>query len=112
MELDPENIIFVGDLAKFCCERDLRELISQFGHVDSVRVVRGYEKISLNYGFIAMQSKEEAVNAIKHLNGVFFMGRYIKVAQACKSDINKKKEATVINSVYVRFSCQSKVSLL
>jgi len=111
IKLDEHNI-FVGDLAKFCSENSLRDLIAPYGTIKSVRIVRGYEKISLNYGFVTMTSNEEAINAIKYLNGVLFMGRYIKVANARKSELKKKKSVeSVINSVYVRFRSQTQVVL-
>lgn len=105
-------IIFVGDLAKYCNESCLRELISPYGHVENVRIVRGYEQISLNYGFVALASNSDAINAIRHLNGVLFMGRYIKVAHACRSELKKKRIASqIINSVYVRFKSLTQVCM-
>ena len=108
-----KHIIFVGDLAKYCSESCLRELISPYGHVENVRIVRGYEKVSLNYGFVSLSSKDEVINAIRHLNGVLFMGRYIKVAHACRTEEKKKRVSSeIINSVYVRFKSLAQVNIV
>ena len=104
-----ERTLFVGDLSKHCLESNLRQLFSRFGTIENVRIVRGKDSVSLNYGFLIMSAEEEVLNAIKYVNGVLFMGRYIKVNHAIKNEFNKKNslkfKKPFINSIYVRYKC-------
>ncbi len=71
--------LFVGDLSFFCEERDLAIAFSQFGHVDSCRIVRNEGKRrSLMFGFVCMSTRECALQAIEAMNEQMFLGRIIK----------------------------------
>lgn len=70
--------IFVGDLSFFCTETHLFELFSQYGNVQSVRIVRSQKKTrSLNFGFVCLESVHQSQEVCKILNGHLFMGRKI-----------------------------------
>ncbi len=71
--------LFVGDLSFFCQEQDLYNLFSQFGDVQSVRIIRnGHRKRSLTFGFVALSSPQEARNMMHLFNKHLFMGRNLK----------------------------------
>jgi len=105
-----EKTLFVGDLSKLCEEAQLFSLFSNYGTIIATKIVRGFDNISLSYGFVVMSTEDEVRNAINYLNGVLFMGRYIKVAHAVRNELNtkrKKFKKQFINSIYVRFRCLS-----
>ncbi len=71
--------IFIGDLSYFCTETHLFELFSQYGNVQSVRIVRSQKKTrSLNFGFVCLETVHQAQEVSKLLNNHLFMGRNIK----------------------------------
>lgn len=78
--------IFVGDLSFFCREQDLVHLFSRFGPVERAIIRYGEnKKRSLMFGFVRMESPEDALLAMQELNQFLFMGRYIRV-QLCNVD--------------------------
>ncbi len=73
------NELFVGDLSFFCTEDHLLRLFSEFGAVESVRIIRGgHRKRSLTFGFVTMSSPQEAREMANLFNRHMFMGRNIK----------------------------------
>ncbi len=61
--------IYVGNLAYTVVESDLQEAFSEFGEVSSVRLVSDkFSGKSKGFGFVEMQSNEEAEAAIAALN--------------------------------------------
>jgi RNA recognition motif-containing protein len=88
----------------------LFNLFNNYGTIIAIKIVRGFNNASLSYGFVVMSTEDEVRNAINYLNGVLFMGRYIKVAHAVRNELNtkrKKFKKQFINSIYVRFRCLS-----
>lgn len=69
--------IFAGDLSFFCTEDDLARLFSAFGDVEGAIIRRGKQGDTLHYGFVKMNDFC-AENAIRHLQGQYFMGRRIR----------------------------------
>jgi cold-inducible RNA-binding protein len=62
--------IYVGNLAWGVTSDDLLELFSQFGKVISAQVISDRETgRSRGFGFVEMESEEEAQKAIEALNG-------------------------------------------
>lgn len=78
-----ERKIYVGNISFKATEEDIRELFSQIGEVESVKIITdthtGQPK---GFGFIEMSSKEDACKAISALNGKTFMERTLSVAEA------------------------------
>lgn len=78
-----EKKLYAGNLSYSATEDDLRQLFSQFGEVDSVKLIidrdTGRPK---GFGFVAMSSEEAAKKAVAELNGTSFMERTITVAEA------------------------------
>ena len=72
--------IFVGSLPWSIEEADLRESFEAYGAVDSVKVVTDkFTGRSKGFGFVEMESDEEAEKAITELNGATVEGRTIVV---------------------------------
>lgn len=75
--------IYVGNLSYNVTEDALRDLFSNFGSVESVKIVNDtYSGKSKGFGFVEMSNKDEAQKAIDNLNGSDFEGRTMKVNEA------------------------------
>lgn len=75
--------LYVGNLSYSVDDAALHQKFSEFGNVDSARVIMDRESgRSKGFGFVEMSSDEEAESAIAQLNGRDFMGRNINVSEA------------------------------
>ncbi len=75
--------IYVGNLAFSVTEDSLKKLFSEFGEVESAKIIMDrYTNRSKGFGFIEMPSNSEADQAIKNLNGKRIDGSNIKVNPA------------------------------
>jgi RNA recognition motif-containing protein len=75
--------IYVGNLDYKIDENDLEGVFEEFGAVSSARVIT--DKIngrSKGFGFITMENHDEAINAIKELNGATLENRVMTVNEA------------------------------
>jgi RNA recognition motif-containing protein len=61
--------LYVGDLAPTVTEADLDHLFGEFGHVESISLVRSPSRGLHGYAFIEMGSPEAAREAVQRLNG-------------------------------------------
>ncbi|GAD18203.1 Rna-binding protein [Helicobacter fennelliae] len=74
--------IYVGNLAYSATNQDLVDLFTQFGKVESVKLINDRETgRPKGFGFIEMDD-ESALKAISSLDNTEFMGRKIKVNEA------------------------------
>lgn len=72
--------IFVGNLPFSTNSSELEELFARFGAVSRAQVITDRDTgRSRGFGFVEMDSDEEAQNAIDSLNGSDFEGRQLKV---------------------------------
>ncbi len=75
--------IFIANLSKEATEDDLLKLFSEYGHVQSVKIIRDmFTQESKRYGFIDMPGTTEAEAAIEKLNASEFMGKKLSVSPA------------------------------
>ncbi len=75
--------IYVGNLPYAMGREELSELFSQYGTVSAARVVKDRETDrSKGFGFVEMDSSEEANKAIEALNGQEVGGRRLVVNEA------------------------------
>lgn len=75
--------LFVGNLSWKSSEDDLKKLFEKFGEVVSVRIiVDQYTGKSKGFGFVEMDTAENAQKAIAELNEKPFMDRNIRVSSA------------------------------
>ena len=75
--------LYVGNLSYSSTEDSLRNLFSGFGSVASVKIIFDRETgNSKGFGFIEMNTEEEAAAAIAGTNGQEFEGRQLRVNEA------------------------------
>ncbi len=75
--------IFVSNISFKVRENALRELFSQYGTVERVKIVKDRDtQKSKGYGFVEMPNNEEALKAIESLNGYVHFERPLIVSQA------------------------------
>ncbi|WP_374077759.1 RNA recognition motif domain-containing protein [Bdellovibrio bacteriovorus] len=75
--------LYVGNLSYSMDDQSLGELFSEYGTVESARIVTDRDSgRSKGFGFVEMSSDEEAQNAIAKLNGTEQQGRAMNVSEA------------------------------
>lgn len=75
--------IYIGNLALTATESSVNELFAKYGTVNSCRLITDRNTSqSKGFGFVEMDSVEEATKAISELNGQDVNGRIIKVDEA------------------------------
>lgn len=75
--------IYVGNLSFSTTEDGLSSVFSQYGFVISVQILRDkFTTQSRGFGFVEMDSEEDADTAIAELNGQMVDGRRIRVNAA------------------------------
>lgn len=75
--------IFVAKLSFDTQSEDLREAFLPYGEVNSANVIIDkFSGRSRGFGFVEMENDEEALNAIRELNGTELQGRTIVVKKA------------------------------
>ena len=77
------NRVYVGGLPYATTNKQLEELFSQYGAVDSARIIIDkFTGRSKGFGFVEMNSGAAAQSAIRALNGTQFDGRSLTVNEA------------------------------
>lgn len=75
--------VYVGNMNYGTAEQQLRDLFAQHGEVLSVNIiVDRYTGKAKGFGFVEMNTDEEARAAIEALNGFEFMARQLRVNEA------------------------------
>ncbi len=77
------NKIFVGSIAWATTEEGLKEFFSQAGNVVEVKIIK--DKMtgkSRGFGFVTMETEEEARKAVEEFNGKDLDGRTLIVNEA------------------------------
>jgi RNA recognition motif-containing protein len=84
--------IYIGNLSYITTEDTLKDLFTEFGSVESVKVIKDrYSGRAKGFGFIEMPSNSEADQAIKALNGNRVDGSHIKVRPADSGGKRRKR---------------------
>ncbi len=84
--------IFIANLDWSITSEDLKATFSSFGPVTYAHVVYEKEtKRSKGFGYIEMEDTDQAINAIKALNGIEVNGKAIDVKIASPKDNRPKK---------------------
>jgi len=83
--------LFVGSLAFSLTEETLGQLFSQYGKVQSVKIIKDkYTGQSRGFGFVEMTTENEAKKAKEKLDGYNLEGRNIVVKEALpRPDYNR-----------------------
>ncbi len=75
--------IYVGNLSYKVRENDLREVMEDYGTVDSVKIIKDRDTgKSKGFAFIEMANDADAQKAIEELNGAEYEGRTMVVKEA------------------------------
>jgi RNA recognition motif-containing protein len=75
--------IYVGNLSFRSSEDDLRDVFSEFGEVESVKIITDRETgRSRGFAFVEMSNDDAGANAIASLNGRDHLGRDLTVNEA------------------------------
>ena len=75
--------LYVGNLPFTVNDQQLSEIFSQIGQVASAKVITNHDTgRSKGFGFVEMNSDEEAQNAINKFNGAELEGRPLTVNEA------------------------------
>jgi RNA recognition motif-containing protein len=84
--------IFIAKLSSATTGDDLQELFEEYGNVDSAKVI--YDKFTGNskrFGFVEMDSDQDALDAIEELDGCEFDNSKIVVKKARPRDDNRNR---------------------
>ena len=75
--------MYIGNLSYNVKESDLRDVMEEFGTVDSVKLIVDRDtRRSKGFAFVEMPENAEAFKAIKQLNGAEYVGRSMVVKEA------------------------------
>ena len=75
--------MYIGNLSYNVRESDLRDVMEEFGTVDSVKLIIDRDtRRSKGFAFVEMPEDSEAQNAIRDLNGATYEGRQKVVKEA------------------------------
>lgn len=75
--------IYIGNLSFSVDDQSLSDLFSQFGNVESARIITDRDSgRSKGFAFVEMSTDSEASAAIEKLNGTDFSGRALNVSEA------------------------------
>lgn len=75
--------IYVGNIPRSTDEQTIRDLFEEYGSVSEVKLLRDrYTGELRGFGFVTMESDEEAQNAIDNINDTELGGRTLVVNKA------------------------------
>ena len=75
--------MYIGNLSYNVKESDLRQVMEEYGTVESVKLITDREtRRSKGFAFVEMPESSEDSNAIKELNGAEYAGRPMVVKEA------------------------------
>jgi RNA recognition motif-containing protein len=74
--------LFVGNLSWKATEDSLKPVFEAFGKVVSIKIITDHTGRSKGFGFVEMETAEDAENAIKNLNEKPHLDRNIRVSLA------------------------------
>jgi RNA recognition motif-containing protein len=75
--------IYVGNISFDATEQDIRGLFSEYGEIELLKIITDrFTGQSRGFGFIEMETEDDAQKAISALNGKPFMGKTLTVAEA------------------------------
>ena len=75
--------IYIGNLSYTVKESDLRQVMEDYGTVDSAKLIIDRDtNRSKGFAFVEMPHEAEAINAIKELDGAEYQGRQMVLKEA------------------------------
>jgi RNA recognition motif-containing protein len=87
--------IYIGNLPKNVSEDALKQTFEQFGHVESIKIMKDrFTGEQRGFAFLQMPTSEEAQQAISQLDGSDFFGNRIRVNEAREPENRNSKRFT------------------
>jgi RNA recognition motif-containing protein len=84
--------IYVGNLSHDVSDDELKEAFEAFGNVESAKVIRDrFTGESRGFGFVEMESKAEAQEAMTNMDGKEIKGRFLIVNEARPKSDNRRR---------------------
>jgi len=84
--------IYVGNLSHDVSDDELKEAFEAYGNVESAKVIRDrFSGESRGFGFVEMQNKAEAQEAMSNLDGKEIKGRFLIVNEARPKSDNRRR---------------------
>jgi RNA recognition motif-containing protein len=84
--------IYIGNLPFNLGEEDLREIFEEYGEVTTTKIISDkFSGRSKGFGFVEMESDDEANKAIQELNNAEVGGRNIKVNESKPRENNDRR---------------------
>ncbi|MBN2073361.1 MAG: RNA-binding protein [Actinobacteria bacterium] len=80
--------LFVGNLEYSATNEELEELFSNEGSVASAKIIRTLDGKSKGFGFVEMETEDDAIKAMEKLDKSNFKDRVIQVNEA-KPQVNR-----------------------
>ena len=75
--------LYIGNLSYTTTDESLAQAFSQFGNVESAKIIMDRESgRSKGFGFVEMSTDEEAQQAVSQMDGQNVDGRALKVSEA------------------------------
>ncbi len=75
--------IYVGNINYSLGDEDVRRIFEVIGKVEAIKIIRDKKTgKSKGFGFLDMQDKKEAMEAVKTLDGKTVAGRNLRVLRA------------------------------
>lgn len=75
--LDPsiiiENKLFIGMIPEAATEKELLVLLKNYGTIKEFSIIKLGDRHCKGYGFCHFEKRQDAINAIKSLNGKTFL---------------------------------------
>ncbi|XP_008555301.1 heterogeneous nuclear ribonucleoprotein R isoform X3 [Microplitis demolitor] len=84
------RVLYVRNLTQDCTEEKLKECFEQYGKIDRVKKIK-------DYAFVHFEDRDNAVKAMRELNGKEICGSHIEVALA-KPPFDKKKKEDMLRA--------------
>jgi len=85
--------IYVGNLAYSVTENDLRSAFEPFGQIASINIIKDkFSGRSKGFGFVEMETEEEAKKAMEMWEGKELDGRVIHVNEARPMEDRPKRD--------------------
>jgi RNA recognition motif-containing protein len=80
---NPQNSIYVGNIAWKTTEQEIGDTFANFGYVNSVKIITDKETgRSKGFGFVEFSDRGVIQSVIKQMNGYTLNGRQLRVNQA------------------------------
>jgi CUG-BP- and ETR3-like factor len=86
--------LFVGSIPKHATEENLNDVFTQFGHIEELVLMKDPDGTSKGCAFIRFKNKEDALLAMRFLNGNVYLGGSDKPIEVRFAENKKKTHPT------------------